>query len=160
MKKKVLIIVENLPVPFDGRVWKEALSLRKAGYEVTVLCPRGKGYKQGYALLEGIHIYRHPMPKEGNSPVGYCWEYGCALFWEFLYSWWIYVRRGFHVLQGCNPPDDIVLVALPFKIFGVKYIFDHHDANPELYVSKYERKGLLYKGQLWLESLTYRCSDT
>ena len=60
---------------------------------------------------------------------------------------WIYFRRGFHVIQGCNPPDDIFLVALPFKLFGVKYIFDHHDANPELYLSKYGTKGLLYRAQ-------------
>ena len=159
MKKKVLIIVENLPVPFDGRVWKEACSLRKAGYEVTVLCPKGKGYARGYEHLEGIHIYRHPMPKEGNSPIGYVWEYGCALLCEFFYSWWIYVRRGFNVIQGCNPPDDIFLVVLPFKLFGVKYIFDHHDVNPELYLSKYETRDFFYKTQLWLEKLTFHFSD-
>ena len=159
MKKKVLIIVENLPVPFDGRVWKEACALRDADYHVTVLCPRGKGYMQNYELLEGIHIYRHPMPKEGNTPAGYLWEYGWALFWEFLYTWWIFFARGFKVIQGCNPPDNIFLVALPFKLFGVKYIFDHHDANPELYYSKYERKDFFYNTQVWLEKLTYRVSD-
>jgi glycosyltransferase involved in cell wall biosynthesis len=157
--KKVLIIVENLPVPFDGRVWKEACSLRKEGYEVTVLCPRGKGYERRHEVLEGVHIYRHPMPREGNSAFGYLWEYGCALLWEFLYSWWIYLIRGFHVIQGCNPPDTIFMVALPFKLFGVKYIFDHHDANPELYLSKYEEKGFLYKQQVWLEQQTFRFSD-
>lgn len=159
MKKKVLIIVENLPVPFDSRVWKEACALRDAGYQVTVLCPRGKGYMQNYELLDGVHIYRHPMPKEGNTPAGYLWEYGWALFWEFLYTWWIFLARGFHVIQGCNPPDNIFLVALPFKLFGVKYIFDHHDANPELYYSKYERKDFFYNTQVWLEKLTYRVSD-
>jgi len=159
VKRKVLIIVENLPVPFDGRVWKEACSLRDAGYQVTVLCPKGKGYQKGYEHLEDVHVYRHPMPKEGNSPVGYVWEYGCALFWEFFYAWWIYFRRGFDVIQGCNPPDDIFLVALPFKLLGVKYIFDHHDVNPELYFSKYERMDFLYKTQVWLEKLTFRCSN-
>jgi glycosyltransferase involved in cell wall biosynthesis len=159
VKSKVLIIVENLPVPFDTRVWKEALSLHRAGYEVTVLCPRGKGYRKGHELLEGIHVYRHPMPKEGNTPLGYVWEYGCALFWEILYSAWIYLRRGFDVIQGCNPPDDIFLVALPFKLFGVRYVFDHHDVNPELYFSKYEREDFFYKAQIWLEKLTFRCSD-
>ncbi len=159
MKKKVLIIVENLPVPFDSRVWKEASSLHKSGYDVTVLCPRGRGYTQRHEVIDGIHIYRHPMPKEGNSPLRYLYEYGCALLWEFLYSWWIYLRRGFHVIQGCNPPDDIFLVALPFKLMGIKYIFDHHDANPELYFSKYGKKGVFYKAQLWLERLTYRFSD-
>lgn len=159
MNRKVLIIVENLPVPFDGRVWKEASALRGKGYEVNVLSPRGKGYEQGHEVLEGVHIYRHPLPKEGNTAFGYVWEYAWALFWEFLYTWWIFLTRGFHVIQGCNPPDDIFLVALPFKLFGVKYIFDHHDADPELYYSKYERKDFLYRALVWLEKLTYHFSD-
>jgi len=159
VKRKVLIIVENLPVPFDTRVWKEACSLHENGYEVTVLCPTGKNHEKGYECLEGVHIYRHPMPGEGNSPLRYVWEFSCALFWEVLFSWWIYLRHGFHVIQGCNPPDDIFLVALPFKALGIKYIFDHHDANPELYLSKYEKKGFLYEAQVLLEKLTYRFSD-
>jgi glycosyltransferase involved in cell wall biosynthesis len=126
---------------------------------VTVLCPRGKNYERGHEIINGIHIYRHPMPKEGNSRIGYLWEYGWALFWEFWYAWWIYLRRGFHVIQGCNPPDLIFLVALPFKLLGVKYIFDHHDAGPELYFAKYGKKGTLYRLQVWLEKLCYRSSD-
>jgi glycosyltransferase involved in cell wall biosynthesis len=159
VRKKVLIIVENLPVPFDGRVWKEACALRDADYEVAVLSPRGKGYSKKHEVLEGVHIYRHPMPHEGNSPPGYLWEYGWALFWESLYTWWIFLTRGFDVIQGCNPPDNIFLVALPFKVFGIKYIFDHHDANPELYLSKYGRIDLFYRVQMLLEKLTYHLSD-
>jgi glycosyltransferase involved in cell wall biosynthesis len=159
MTQRILIIVENLPVPFDMRVWKEATSLHEAGYSVTVLSPRGKGYQKGYEVLDGVHVYRHPLPAEGNSPLGYVREYASALFWEFLYAWWIYLRRGFDVIQGCNPPDDIFLIALPFKLFGVKYIFDHHDANPELYLSKYGKRGMFYRIQVWLEKLTYRVSD-
>jgi glycosyltransferase involved in cell wall biosynthesis len=159
MKRKVLIIVENLPVPFDRRVWKEALCLRDAGYIVTVLCPKGKSYRKGYEKIEGIHIYRHPIPEEGRTPAGYVREYGCALFWEFVYTLWIFLRRGFHVIQGCNPPDDIFLVALPFKLLGVRYVFDQHDVNPELYFSKYERKDVFYKIQLWLERLSFYFSD-
>jgi glycosyltransferase involved in cell wall biosynthesis len=160
VKRKILIIVENLPVPFDPRVWNEAKSLHDNGYEVTVLCPRGKkNYREAYELLDGVHIYRHPMPTEGNGVIGYISEFGIALFWEILFSIWIFMRRGFHVIQGCNPPDDIFLVALLFRPFGVKYIFDHHDANPELYISKYEKRGVLYKIQVLLEKLTYRFSD-
>ena len=159
MTKKILIIVENLPVPLDFRVWKEARSLRQAGYQVVVLCPKGKGAQASYEFLEGVHIYRHPVTKETSGPWGYIREYASALFWEFLYSWWIYFRRGFHLIQGCNPPDDIFLVALPFKLFGVKYIFDHHDVNPELYLSKYGKKDLFYTIQVWLEKMTFRCSD-
>jgi glycosyltransferase involved in cell wall biosynthesis len=157
--RKLLIVVENESVPFDSRVWKEAQSLREHGYQVTVLCPKRKGYRRSHEVLEGIHIYRHPTAKEGNSPLGYLVEFACALFWEVLFSWWIYLRRGFHVIQGCNPPDNIFLVALPFKLLGVKYIFDHHDANPELYIAKYGKKDLLYRFQVRLERLTYRFSD-
>jgi glycosyltransferase involved in cell wall biosynthesis len=159
VKKKLLIIVENMPVPADIRVWQEANSLHSGGYQVTVLCPRGGDSQQGYEVINGVHIYRHPTPKEGNSLPGYLYEYGCALFWEFVYSSWIFLRRGFHVIQGCNPPDNIFLVALPFKLLGVKYIFDHHDVCPELYLSKYESPGTMYKIQVWLEKMTYRFSD-
>jgi glycosyltransferase involved in cell wall biosynthesis len=157
--KKLLIIVENESVPFDSRVWKEARSLHEHGYQVTVLCPKRKGYMQSHEVLDGIHVYRHPTATEGNSPLGYLVEFACALFWEFLFSWWIYLRRGFHVIQGCNPPDNIFLVALPFKLLGVKYIFDHHDANPELYIAKYGRKDFLYRCQVTLERFTYHFSD-
>jgi glycosyltransferase involved in cell wall biosynthesis len=158
-KRKILIIVENLPVPFDSRVWKEALALHRAGYEVAVLSPRGKGYMLPYEIREGIYIYRHPMPKEGNSLFGYLREYACALAWECLYTWWIYFTRGFDLIQGCNPPDNIFLIALPFKLLGVSYIFDHHDANPELYLSKFGRRNTFFKIQLWLERMTYRAAD-
>jgi glycosyltransferase involved in cell wall biosynthesis len=159
VKRKVLIIVENQSVPQDARVWKEALSLHSNGYEVTVLCPKSEGGAQGYQVIDGIRIYRHPMPREGSTVYGYLWEYSWALLWEFFFSCWIYVRHGFHVIQGCNPPDDIFLVALPFKLLGVKYIFDHHDADPELYLSKYDKKGFLYKVLLRLEKQSYRFSD-
>jgi glycosyltransferase involved in cell wall biosynthesis len=159
LKKKILIVVENQAVPFDRRVWREACSLRENGYDVTVLCPRRKASAKRYEILDGIRIYRHPSVAEGSTPMGYFWEYGCALFWEFLYTLWIYLQHGFDVIQGCNPPDDIFLVALPFKLLGVNYIFDHHDANPELYVSKYGKQGSLYRILVALEKLTYRSSD-
>jgi glycosyltransferase involved in cell wall biosynthesis len=159
VSRRVLIIVENGSVPFDTRVWKEAVALRDAGYEVTVLCPRSTTSPLRYEVLEGIQIYRHPIPGDREGAVGYVWEYSCALFWETLYSWWIYLRAPFHVIQGCNPPDTIVFVALPFKLLGVKYIFDHHDINPELYLAKYGRPDVLYRVLLWLEKVTFRCCD-
>jgi glycosyltransferase involved in cell wall biosynthesis len=91
--------------------------------------------------------------------LGYLLEYGCAFALQFLYTSWIYLRHGFDVIQGCNPPDNVFLIALPFKIFGIKYIFDHHDANPELYVSKYGKRGSLYKILVTLEKLCYRHSN-
>jgi glycosyltransferase involved in cell wall biosynthesis len=157
--KKILIIVENSPAPPDPRVWKEALALRAAGYGVTILCPKGSGYEKTYELRNGIHIYRHPIPKENDGLIGYALEYGCAFFWEMLYSWWIFLRRGFHVIQGYNPPDTLFLVALPFKLFRVRFVFDHHDVNPELYLAKFGRRDFLYKVLLWLERATFRTSN-
>ncbi len=159
MKRKILIIVENQSVPPDARVLNESRSLYANGYEVTVLCPRRKNWLQGYQTVEGIRIYRHPMPREGHTPAGYLWEYSCAFVWEFLYTSWIFWRHGFHVIQGCNPPDHIFLIALPFKLFGVKYIFDHHDASPELYRAKGGENKFLHAILRWLEDMTYRFSD-
>ena len=159
MPRKILIIVENLPVPFDSRVWKEARSLYEAGYEVSVLSPCTGKYRRWHETLEGVHIYRHPMPHEANGALGYVLEYSSALVWQLLFACWIFLTRGFDVIQGCNPPDDIFLVALPFRLFGVRYIFDHHDVNPELYLSKYGRRDLFYKIQFWLEKLTFRFAD-
>lgn len=158
-RRKILIVVENLPVPFDTRVWKEACSLRDADHEVTVICPVGKGYRRRSEMIDGVRVYRHPMPVEGNSGLTYVVEYGLALVWEFILAWWVFLRHGFRVIQGCNPPDSIVLVAWPFKLFGVKYIFDHHDANPELYESKYEKTGFFHRVLVWLEKLTFKGAD-
>lgn len=159
MKQRVLIIVENMSAPADVRVWNEAIALRDGGYEVTVLCPRSKGTTRGCEVMEGIRVYRHPKLRQGGSAAGYLWEYGCALFWQFLYAGWIYARHGFDVIQGCSPPDDIFLVALPFKLFGVRYIFDHHDASPELFVSKFDKRGILHRVLVWLERRSFRASD-
>ena len=159
VNRKVLIIVENASVPFDPRVWKEALALHESNYEVSVLSPKEKGCERSYECLDGIHIYRHPLPNAGSSAFEYVWEYGCALFWEFLYAWWIYFRRGFDVIQACNPPDDIFLIAWPFKLFGVKLIFDHHDINPELYLAKYGRKDFFHRILVLMEKMTFRASE-
>lgn len=157
MDRKVLIIVENLPVPFDTRVWQEATTLAENGYVVSVICPTGKGYDKEYEYLNGVHIYRHKLPKEGNGALGYAREYYCALRDEYRLAKKIYKERGFHVIHGCNPPDDIYMVAKRFKKYGVDYVFDHHDICPELYEAKFGKKtGLFYKSQLWLERNTYK----
>ena len=156
-KRKILIIVENLPVPFDTRVWQEATTLAENGYEVSVICPKGKGFDSDYEYLKGVHIHRHDLPTEGNGALGYAREYFCALREEIRLARKIYKKRGFHVIHGCNPPDDIYMVARQFRNKGVDYVFDHHDICPELFEAKFGKKsGLLYKSQLWLERQTYK----
>lgn len=153
--KKVLIIVENLPVPFDRRVWLEATTLNKAGAVVSVICPVAKGYTKRYEVIDGIHVYRHPLPAEGNGPIGYLKEYGAALFWETVLAFKVLRERGFDVIHACNPPDLIFLVALLFKPFGKRFVFDHHDINPELYEAKFGRRDLFWRLMLVLERLTF-----
>jgi glycosyltransferase involved in cell wall biosynthesis len=157
--KRILIIVENLPLPFDKRVWNEAGALRDVGCQVAAICPVGKGYEKHYEQIDGIAIYRHPMLPEADGPMGYISEYIGALFWEFFLTLRIFLTRGFDVIQACNPPDTIFVVGFFFKLFGKKFIFDHHDINPELYVAKFGKRGLLYKGLVLLERFTFMMAD-
>lgn len=154
-EKHILIIVENLPLPFDRRVWQQANTLKENGAKVSIICPKAKGYTKRYECINGIEIYRHPMPTEGKGSFGYFVEYTVALFWEFIISLKIFAKKRFQVIQGCNPPDLIFLIALFYKLFGVKYVFDHHDINPELFISKFNNKGFFYKSLLTAERLTF-----
>ena len=153
----VCIIVENLPVPIDRRVWQEARTLRDAGYRVSVICPKGSGFPKSRETLEGIEIYRHWL-WEASGPLGYFLEYSWALTAQFFLALRVYVRTRFSIIQACNPPDTIFLIALFFRIFGVRFIFDHHDLNPELYETKFHRHDLGYKLVCWAERLTFRAA--
>jgi glycosyltransferase involved in cell wall biosynthesis len=157
--KHILIIIENLPAPFDRRVWQEASTLKENGADVSIICPKMKGYTKSYEKIDGIDIYRHPLPLEGSGALGYLMEYSTALFWELLLSFKIFFKKRFHVIHGCNPPDLIFLTALPFKLLGVKFVFDHHDINPELYIAKFGKKDLFYKAMLWFERLTFKTAN-
>ena len=159
-KTGVLIIVENLTVPLDRRVWQEATTLRDAGYTVSVVCPRGGRYTAAYELLDGIHIFRHPLPIEADGAVGYLIEYSSALFWEFLLAWRAYFKVGFDVIQACNPPDTIFLIAGFFKaLLGTPFVFDHHDINPELYEAKFGKRGFFHRLLLRFERWTFATAD-
>jgi len=156
----VLIIVENLTVPLDRRVWQEATTLRDAGYTVSVVCPKGGKYTAGYELLDGIHVFRHPLPFEADGALGYLIEYSSALFWELILSTRAYFKVGFDVVQACNPPDTIFMLAWLFKrLAGTPFIFDHHDINPELYEAKFGRRDFFYRLMLAVERWTFRTAD-
>ena len=156
--RNILIIVQNLPVPFDRRVWMEATSLRRHGFGVAVICPQRKNYTASYERLEDIDIYRYPLIYEGDQGVlGY--------LVEFVYCWlaslWLalkaYSHRPFHAIHACNPPDTFFALAWLFRPLGVKFVFDHHDLCPELFVAKgHARTGILYRMLVWLERLTLK----
>ncbi|WP_414568638.1 glycosyltransferase [Nostoc sp. CCY 9925] len=160
LARKVLIIVENLPVPFDRRVWMEATTLQKAGYEVAVISPTGNGFDKEYEVIEQIHIYRHPLPPEESSVIGYLREYSWAINWQFRLAQRVWRERGFDVIHICNPPDLLFLVAGWFKLFhGIRIIFDHHDLSPEMYEAKYQRRDIFYHGLRLAERSTYATAD-
>ena len=154
--KKVCIVVENLPVPFDRRVWQESLALKEAGAEVTVICPKTKAYPQEYEELDGIKIYRHALP-EANRSIEYIKEYLGALYHETRLLFKVFRKQGVQdVIHACNPPDLIFIAAAPFYFFTrCKFLFDHHDINPELWIAKFGKKGLGYRAMLLVERLTY-----
>lgn len=156
----VLIIVENLPVPFDTRVWQEARALYTNGYDVSVICPIGKGFEQRREVIDGIDIHRHPMPFEARGAAGFLIEYSAALFWHLILALRVFVGHRFEVIHACNPPDTIFVVAGLFKVlFGTRFVFDHHDLCPELYEAKFGRRGVMYRVLLLLERLTFRLAD-
>ena len=160
MKNRVLIIVQNLPVPFDRRVWLECQALISAGYEVAVVCPKGKG-DPGFQVIDGVEIYKYRPYAPGGSKLGFVAEYAysfTATAWQTLKA---RVRGGrFSVMQACNPPDIFWPIALFLRLERTKFVFDHHDLCPELFLSRFEGGPKLpYRGLLWLERRTHRTAN-
>jgi glycosyltransferase involved in cell wall biosynthesis len=157
----VLFIVENLPVPFDRRVWMEATTLQRAGWAVSVICPTGRGCEADFEILEGVRIHRHGLPPEGNGLRGYLREYGAALWGEARLARRVWDReQPLSAIHICNPPDLLFLIAGWYKaVHGVRVIYDQHDIMPELFEAKFGRRG----GAYWLvrlaERLTYATAD-
>jgi glycosyltransferase involved in cell wall biosynthesis len=157
-KESVCIIVENMTVPPDRRVWREARTLKEAGYAVSVICPKRRGFEASYEELEGIEVFRHAV-WEGSSPIGWLLEYPVALVAEFWLALKVHKRNRFKVLQACNPPDNIFLIALFFKLFGVRFIFDQHDPVPEFFQARFKRKGFWYHVTRVAERLSFQTAD-
>ena len=159
----VLIIVQNLPVPLDRRVWLESQALLARGYRVSVICPKGPG-DPARQHIDGVDIYKYRPAPEAEGLLGFVWE--------FAYSWvrtaWLSLaawrNRRFDIIQACNPPDTFWFLALLWRVRGVRFVFDHHDLNPELFLSRFgapESAGqrLQYSGLKWLERRSFRTAD-
>jgi glycosyltransferase involved in cell wall biosynthesis len=161
--RKILIVVENLSVPFDRRVWRECQALREAGYQVSTISPRGIDVDtKSYEIIDGVSIFRYPIWQADGSFVSYLLEYGVAILMSFWLMWVVFFRVGFDVVQICNPPDILILVTLPFKLLGKRVIFDQHDLSPEIYqVQKGQnwKNDLVVRALLAFEKLTYVFSD-
>ena len=159
-KNRVLILVENLSVPFDRRVWLEARALKENGFAVSVICPRFKDEKS-FETLEGVNIYRYSPAPATKGVLSYILEFSYCLVMTFLLSLEVFFRHNFDIIHACNPPDTFFLIGVFYKIFGKKFYYDQHDLCPEVYLSKYgeNKKDFLYRMLLVLEYITYKTAD-
>jgi glycosyltransferase involved in cell wall biosynthesis len=159
-QKHVLILVENLPVPFDRRVWMESLALTEAGYRVSVIspCPPAESTEPN-KIIEGIHVYRYPMPKETKSKFSFLQEFYYCYQQTKKLTRHVWTECRFDAIHSCNPPDTFWMIARQYKRHGVKFVFDHHDLCPELYISKFNRHDLFLKGLYWLERKQFETAD-
>jgi glycosyltransferase involved in cell wall biosynthesis len=155
---RALVLVENLSVPFDRRVWQECTTLRDAGWEVHVICPQGtKRDTEPETVIDGVAIHRYPLRAATGGPAGYIKEYGAALWHTFRLARAV---GPVDVVHACNPPDLLFLVARWLKRRGARFVFDQHDLVPELYLSRFGRgRDLLYRGVCALERRTYQAAD-
>jgi glycosyltransferase involved in cell wall biosynthesis len=157
---RVLIIVQNLPVPFDRRVWLECQALVANGYEVAVVCPKGKG-DPAYQLVDSVELYKYKPYAPGGSKLSFIMEYG----YSFAATAWLALkarRSGrFAVIQACNPPDIFWPIARVLRVTDrTRFVFDHHDLCPELYESRFpDGPKLPYKALRALERMTHRTAD-
>ena len=157
---RAAILVENLSVPFDRRVWQEAMSLRRAGYDVSVICPRGeKQDTEPHAVIQGIAIHRYPLRAAGGGPLTYVSEYGSAFRSTISIMRRLQREAPFDVVHACNPPDALIYTALPARRRGASLVFDHHDLVPELVLSRFGGEGLLYRATRLAERLAFRLAD-
>jgi glycosyltransferase involved in cell wall biosynthesis len=157
---RVLMLVENNPYPQDIRVHAEAVTLKDAGYDVTVIGPARKG-EAWQEVIDGIAVYRFPESFGAHGFLGYTWEYAYSSFAMFLVSLWVCVRKGFDVIHAANPPETLVLIAAFYKLFGKRFIFDHHDLSPEMYCAGFGGKpgDPAYHVLLWFERFSCRLAD-
>lgn len=153
------MLLQNAQYPQDPRVRHEARALSDAGCQVTVIAP-GADQPQR-ENVDGVYVYRFPRSRGGQGMLGYFWEYGYGMVASFLLSLWVFCRRGFDVVHAHNPPDTFVFLAAFYRLFGKKFVFDHHDLSPEMYYARFPGRGnrFVYRVLAWLEKLSCGVAD-
>lgn len=159
--KRILMLLENCAYPKDDRVRHEAKTLAAAGYQVSVIAPASQGQPWREAL-DGVDIYRYPNPPSANGLAGYLWEYGYSMAAIFVVSLFVFLSKNFDFIHTHQPPDTFALIAGFYKLFGKRYVFDHHDLAPELYFfARFGGQGnrFLYRILIWFEALSFRLAN-
>jgi glycosyltransferase involved in cell wall biosynthesis len=159
-RRRALILVEDLPVPFDRRVWTEAKTLRDAGWSVTVISPKGEGATRWHERIDGIEVFRYPLPTTAAGFVNHLLEYAVAIPATLILSALAWRGRRLDVVHACNPPDFFFPIGWLFQRIGSAFVYDQHDLSPEVYVAQGGRRGgLVHRALLWCERRTYRNAD-
>ncbi len=158
---KILMVVENLSVPADPRVWIEATTLRDRGFQVSIICPKGSSrHRESYICIDNIHIYRYQLPRVANKYTSYIAEYAAAIIKTFWLSFTVLIRHGFDIIHAANPPDLFFIIGFFYRLLGKKFVFDQHDLAPEMFQVKFKgRMKLLYRLLLFLERCSYQTAD-
>jgi glycosyltransferase involved in cell wall biosynthesis len=158
--KKVLIILENGSIWEDHRVTRLARALEEAGYEICVICPKGKGQYATEQTTNKMRVYTYRLFAPSSGVLSYLLEYLNSLVSTFVLSLRALRDPGFDIIHACNPPDIFFLIAWIYRLFGKKFVFDQHDLSPALYLSRFPRpNGLAYRALVLLERLSYRTAD-
>lgn len=160
-RPRVCIVVQNLPVPFDRRVWLEATTLARAGWQVSVICPKAKGFDESFEVLEDVHVYRYKLPVDAQGALGFVTEFAWCFVRTSMKTVRVALRgRGFDVLHVCNPPETYWPLGWVWKRLGKRFLFDHHDLSPEMYQAKFGGSGgVALAGLRFLERMTFRVAD-
>jgi glycosyltransferase involved in cell wall biosynthesis len=153
---RVLMIVENNAYPRDFRVRREALALRDAGFQVSVIAPKDPA-QSWREQVEGVDVYRFPAPPGGNGILGYAIEFGYATLAMLMLTIWVAIRKGVDVIHAANPPDTMFVIGALFRLFGTRFVFDQHDLSPETYLSRFSqpRENIVYRTLRLFERLSF-----
>jgi glycosyltransferase involved in cell wall biosynthesis len=158
---RVLILVQNEPVPSDRHVWNQCRALVGRGYDVTVICPKGQDRDKGaFEELDGVAIHRYDARHADGGPIGFAIEYASALWHMRRLARRLARERPFDLVHACSPPDFLLLAMLSLRRRGARFVFDHHDLTPELYASRFGGEGgLMHRATLVAEQVAFRLAD-
>lgn len=157
-KPNVLMVVENY-FPSDIRVKREAYTLKEQ-YNITVIALKRKTEKI-LERLDGVHVIRIPeLPKLGLGKIQYITEYFYLTFCSTIIFMSTFLFKRYKAIHVHNPPDTLFLIGLIGKIFSAKFVFDHHDLSPELYLTRFSgKKDFVYKILVLCEKLSCKLAD-
>ena len=160
-RARILILIQNEPAPSDRHVWNQARALVRAGYDVTIICPKGLDRDhEAHEQREGVAIHRYDARHADGGALAFGVEYGSALWQIRKLSRRLAREKPFDLVHACSPPDFLLLAALPLRRAGARFVFDHHDLTPELFVSRFGRPGgLVHRATLAAEQVAFRLAD-